>query len=307
MRELLSIPSNYQVVFAHGGGQMQFSMVALNLIARKPSRKAVFVESGNFSERAIAETSRFGKTEVVATSRGTKYDRVPEFDVAAVDPEASYLHITTNNTIFGTQWHSFPKVNGVPLVGDATSEILSRPVDIPRFGVLYAGAQKNLGPSGMAVAIVRDDLLGHALPITPKILDYKQLAGDHSLTNTPNTFSVYVSMLVMKWIKDTGGVAAMEVRSKEKAALVYAALDRHKGFYHAHAHPAHRSLMNATFRLSSPELDDRFVAEGQAQGLYGVRGHRFVGGIRASLYNGMPVEGARALAAFMDEFARKNG
>jgi len=306
-KELLDLPADYHVVFCHGGGQMQFSMVPLNLMGLKPGRKALYVESGNFSERAIEEAQRYGTVDIVATSRATKYDRIPAFDPARVDPDGSYFHITTNNTIMGTAWHAFPATNGVPLVGDMTSEILSRVVDYRKFGMVYAGAQKNLGPSGLAVVVIRQDLLGHADPLTPKLLNYTQLAKDHSLTNTVNTFSIYVTRLVLEWLKNLGGVPAIEKINRKKAARVYAALDAGHGFYNPHAQKDSRSLMNVTFTLPNDALQKTFIAEALAAGLYGLKGHARLGGIRASIYNGMPPEGCDALAAFMDEFRRKHG
>ncbi|HKI99410.1 MAG TPA: 3-phosphoserine/phosphohydroxythreonine transaminase [bacterium] len=307
LRELLAIPANYRIAMAHGGGAMEFSMVPLNLIATRPARKALYVNSGYFSGRAADEASKYGTVLEVASSEGTTFDHIPALDPARIEADASYLHITTNNTMVGTRWHTFPDTDGVPLVGDATSEILSRPMDISRFGVLYAGAQKNMGTSGLSVAIVREDLLGQALPITPKMINYGQLARDHSLSNTANTFAIYMARLVLEWIKTSGGLAAIEAMNEEKAKLVYDALDRHPGFYKPHAHPEHRSRMNVTFRTPSDDLDAAFVAEGNAEGLYALKGHRFFGGMRASIYNGMPVEGARALANFIDEFARRKG
>jgi phosphoserine aminotransferase len=307
LRELLRIPANYRIALAHGGGAMEFSMVPLNLIATRPARKALYVNSGYFSGRAAAEAAKYGQVDEIASSEATNFDRIPALDPARLDATASYVHITTNNTMVGTRWHTFPDTNGVPLVGDATSEILSRPMDLNRFGVLYAGAQKNMGTSGLSVAIVREDLLGQALPITPKMINYGQLARDHSLSNTANTFAIYMARLVLEWIKTSGGLEAIEALNEQKAKLVYDALDRHAGFYKPHAHPAHRSRMNVTFRTPSEALDEAFVNEGHAQGLYALKGHRFFGGMRASIYNGMPVEGARALAGFIDEFARRHG
>jgi phosphoserine aminotransferase len=307
VKELLALPKNYKVIFCHGGGQMQFSMVPLNLMGLRPGRKAQFVESGNFSERAIEEAQRYGTCDIVATSRATQYDRIPAFDPRRVDPAASYFHITTNNTIMGTAWHDFPDTDGVPLVGDMTSEIMSRVVDYSKFGMVYAGAQKNLAPAGFALVVIREELLGHADPLTPKLLNYTQLAKDRSLTNTVNTFSIYVARLVLEWLKNLGGVAAVEAINRRKAARVYRALDAGKGFYRPHAQPDSRSLMNVTFTLPSDALLKRFLAEGLARGLYGLKGHARLGGVRASIYNGMPEEGCEALAGFMEEFARKNG
>ena len=307
IKELLALPKNYKVIFCHGGGQMQFSMVPLNLMSLKPARKAQFVESGNFSERAIEEAQRYGQVEVVASSRETKYDRVPAFNPKWIDPAASYFHITTNNTIMGTSWQTFPDTNGVPLVGDMTSEIASRVVDYSKFGMVYAGAQKNLAPAGFALVIIREDLLNHADPMTPKLLNYAQLAKDRSLTNTVNTFAIYVANLVMHWLKNLGGVAAVEKVNRAKAARVYQALDASKGFYRPHAQKDSRSIMNVTFTLPSDDLLKKFIAEALTHGLYGLKGHARLGGVRASIYNGMPVEGCEALASFMEDFCKKNG
>jgi phosphoserine aminotransferase len=307
VKELLALPKNYKVVFCHGGGQMQFSMVPLNLMGLKPGRKAQFIESGNFSERAEEEAQRYGKVDIVASTRDTKYDHIPAFDPKMVDPDASYFHITTNNTIMGTSWQTFPDTNGVPLVGDQTSEILSRVVDYSKFGLVYAGAQKNLAPPGFAIVIVREDLLNHADATTPKLLNYTQLAKDRSLTNTVNTFSIYVANLVLHWLKNLGGVAAVEKINRAKADRVYRALDASKGFYRGHAQKDSRSIMNVTFTLPSDDLLKKFIAEALTHGLYGLKGHARLGGIRASIYNGMPPEGCEALAAFMEEFCRKNG
>lgn len=306
-RELMHIPDNYKVVFCHGGGQMQFSMVPLNLMGLKPAQKALYVLSGNFSERAAEEGRKYGTVKVIASSEATGYDRIPALDPAAIEQDASYLHITTNNTIMGTRWQVFPATNGVPLVGDATSEILSREIDVRQFGLLYAGAQKNVAPAGLAVVIVREDLLGHVHPHTPKMLNYTQLAKDGSLTNTVNTFAIYVANLVLHWLKNAGGVAAIEKVNERKAARVYAVIDKSGGFYRPHAQKAHRSIMNITFNLPTPELLARFLKESNEAGLYALKGHAKLGGIRASLYNAMPMEGAEALAAFMEEFQRRHG
>jgi len=307
LRGLLGFGKEYKIVFAHGGGNMQFSMVPMNLIARAPARKALYANTGHFSERAIEDARRFGQVEVVTSSEESGHDHIPAIDPARLDQAASYLHITTNNTIMGTRYADFPDTGALPLVGDMTSEILSRRIPVGRFGLIYAGLQKNLGPSGVSVAIVREDLLHHALPETPSVLNYTRLARDRSLTNTINTFSIYVMKLMLDWVRDGGGVEAMERQNDEKAATVYAAMDRHAGFYKGHARPEARSTMNVTFRLPSEELEQRFIAEGAAQGLYYLKGHRAVGGIRASIYNAMPLEGAQALAQFMDHFAAQNG
>jgi phosphoserine aminotransferase len=307
LRELMDIPATYKVVFCHGGGQMQFSMVPLNLMGLKPAGKALYVESGLFSARAAEEAARYGVVTIAASSKDTGFDRIPWVNTDAVDRAASYFHLTTNNTVMGTRWNSFPSTDGVPLVGDATSEILSRPLDLRSFGALYAGAQKNLGPAGLAVVIIREDLLGHAHPLTPKLLNYTQLAHDGSLTNTVNTFAIYVTRLVLEWLKGEGGVAAIERVNERKAARVYRAVDRSGGFYRGLAQKEHRSVMNVTFDLSSPALQGRFLKEAGEAGLYALKGHSARGGLRASLYNAMPMAGAEALAGFMEEFQRRNG
>lgn len=307
LRELLAIPPDYRVLFAHGGAQMQFASVPLNLMGLSPARRAVYLDSGFFAHRAVEEARRYGTVEVAGSSEDTLYDRIPAFEAAQVPGDAAYVHITTNNTIVGTRWQAFPALNGVPLVGDATSEILSRPMDLRQFGLVYAGFQKNLGPSGVALVIVREDLIGHALPSTPKLLDYARLAADNSLSNTANTFAIYVAWLMLHWVRDNGGVPEMERRAHERAGLIYDAVARNESFYTAHAVAEHRSIMNVTFKCPTPELDKAFLAEALEQGLYGLKGHRDLGGLRASIYNGMPLEGARALADFMDDFARRNG
>jgi len=305
-RELMELPDNYAILYAHGGGQMQFAMVPMNLMALRPAHKGLYVETGEFSKRAVAEAARYGTAEVIASSENTRFNRIPAIPAERLDGGASYLHITTNNTICGTRWQQFPAADGMPLVGDATSEILSRRIDMSQFGMLYAGAQKNLGPPGLAIVIIREDLLGHALPVTPKLLDYSVMAKDHSLTNTANTFSIYISKLVLEWLKTQGGVARIEEFNERKAALVYAALDA-SGFYLPFAAKEDRSTMNVTFNLPTEALEERFLEEAGRAGLYALKGHRALGGIRASLYNAMSLEGCQALVAFMQEFERRNG
>jgi phosphoserine aminotransferase len=305
-RALTGLPDNYRVLFMHGGARMQFSALPLNLAGRSASKKALYVESGNFAGLAIKDAAPFAEVKVIASSAATGFDRIPELDPAAIEQDAAYLHITSNNTLYGTRWNAFPETGEVPLVADMTSEILSRVIDYAQFGVVFAGLQKNLGPSGMAAVIIRDDLLGHAAAQTPPLLNYTTCAKDNSLTNTTNTFAVYAIKLVLEWQQAQGGVAALEARNAEKAALLYQALDA-GGFYRGVAQPEHRSLMNVTFRLPSEDLEQRFVTEAEAAGLYALAGHRNVGGIRASIYNPMPLAGVEALAQFMAEFERRNG
>ena len=307
LRELMSIPPGYRVLYAHGGGQLQFSMVPFNLIAWRPARKALYIDTGSFASRAAEIAMRYGFTHVPGHSRETGYDRIPEFDPAWLEPDASYLHITTNNTAMGTRWAHIPDCGDLPLVGDLTSEILSRPMDVSRFGLIYAGAQKNLAPPGLAVVIIREDLMGHALPTTPKLMNYAELAKDpYSLTNTPTVLSLYMMRLMLGWMKDRGGVARMEESNEEKAARIYRILDG-GGFYRGYALPQYRSIMNVTFTLADAGLLTRFLEEAHLAGLYALRGHGARGGVRASLYNAMPMEGVDALAAFITEFERRNG
>lgn len=306
LREAMAIPANYRILYVHGGASMQFAAVPLNLIGRVPSRRALYADTGNFAGRAIAEARRYGEICIAASSAATNHDRIPEIDPAALEGEAAYFHLTSNNTLYGTRWNDFPDTGEVPLVADATSDILSRTLDVSRFGVLYAGAQKNLGTSGVAVVLIREDLLGHADPQTPNLLNYETYARDHSLTNTPNTFSIYMIRLVLEWLADQGGVAAMQCVNEEKARLLYERIDR-SGFYAGYAQPAHRSASNVTFNLTTPELLQRFLDEALREDLYALKGHRALGGVRASLYNAMPLEGVRALIDFMDAFEQRNG
>ncbi len=303
--ELAGIPENYKILYVHGGAQMQFSAVPMNLIARNSARKAAYVESGNFAKLAAKEAGRYGDITTAASSEDTNYDRIPALDMAQVDPDSSYLHITSNNTIYGTRWNQFPDCGDIPLVADMTSELLSRAIDISKFGVIFAGLQKNLGPSGLAVVIIREDLLQHALPETPNLLNYQTYADKHSLANTTNTFAIYMMKLVLEWIQRQGGVAAMEKANDAKAALLYEVVDN-SDFYLGTARVEDRSTMNVTFNLANNDLLDEFLSQAQARGLFALKGHRNVGGARASIYNAMPTEGCQALADFMGEFEQAN-
>jgi phosphoserine aminotransferase len=305
-RELAGLPDDYRILFVHGGARMQFAALPLNLAGRSPSRTCLYAETGNFSQLAIQDARPFADVRVIASGAADRFRRIPVLDPATIDQTAAYLHITSNNTVCGTRWQEFPETGAVPLIADQTSEILSRIIDYRRFGVVYAGLQKNLGPSGMAVVVIRADLLGHAAPQTPLLLNYAQLDKDDSLTNTTNTFAVYVVRCMLEWLKEEGGVAALERRNQTKAASLYQVIDG-SGFYRGFADPACRSTMNVTFHLPSPDLEKRFVAEALAEGLYALEGHRAVGGLRASLYNPMPLAGAEALAQFMTEFERCHG
>jgi len=305
LTELANIPDNYKILYVHGGAQMQFSAIPMNLISRNPAKKAAYVETGNFAGLARKEAARYGNVTVAASSEDTDFDRIPEFDVASLDADTSYVHITSNNTIYGTRWQQFPDTGEIPLVADMTSELLSRRLDISQFGVIYAGLQKNLGPAGLACVIIREDLLGHATPETPTLLNYKTYADKHSLANTNNTFAIYMMKLVLEWLKGEGGLDAMEARNDEKSALLYDVIDN-SDFYLAAVQKAHRSTMNVTFNLANNDLLSDFLEQALAKGLYALKGHRNVGGVRASIYNAMPREGCIALAEFMQEFEKNN-
>ena len=304
LTELAGIPKNYRILYVHGGAQMQFSAIPMNLINRNPDRKAAYVVSGNFANLAAAEAARYGEIDTSCNSADANFDRIPQFRADAVDPASSYVHITSNNTIYGTRWNVFPDTGNIPLIADMTSELLSREFEIDRFGVVFASLQKNLGPSGLAIVIIRDDLLDHALPETPGLLNYRSCADKRSLANTINTFAVYMMKLVLEWLDSEGGVAAIERRNAEKAALLYQTIDE-SDFYLGTAWTPHRSHMNVTFKLAENELLGTFLHEAEANGLYALKGHRKVGGARASIYNAMPVEGCRALADFMRHFERR--
>lgn len=303
LSELANIPDNYKILYVHGGAQMQFSAVPLNLIARLPARKAAYVESGNFAMLAKKEAGRYGEITTLGSSEASNYNFIPDFDPDSLDADTSYVHITSNNTIYGTRWQDFPDTGEIPLVADMTSELLSRQIDISKFGIIYAGLQKNLGPAGLACVIVRDDLLEHALPETPGLLNYKTYADKHSLANTNNTFAIYMMKLVLEWLKGEGGVTAIEERNEHKAKILYDVIDN-SDFYIGTAQTAHRSIMNVTFNLSNPDLLDDFLSKALATGLYALKGHRNVGGARASIYNAMPVEGCQTLADFMLDFEK---
>lgn len=305
-RELTGLPDNYRILFMHGGARMQFAAVPLNLAGRVASRKALYCETGNFAKLAATDAAPFAAVKTIISGAGSNYDRIPQLPPELIEQDAAYLHITSNNTLYGTRWNQFPQAGAVPLVADMTSELLSRQLDFSQFGLIFAGLQKNLGPAGMAMVIVREDLLEHAGKQVPLLLNYKQCASDNSLTNTTNTFAIYVIRLALEWLQKQGGIAAIEKRNEQKAARLYDLLDS-SDYYRGVAHPEHRSTMNVTFRLPNEELEKRFVSEAEAAGLYALAGHRSVGGIRASIYNPMPAAGVEALAGFMAEFARNNG
>lgn len=305
-REIAGLPDNYRILYTHGGAQMQFAGVPLNLIGLKPALKAAYTETGNFSRLANLEAKRYGTIDIVSSGADRQYCEIPAFSRDMISDDTSYAFLTSNNTIYGTRYHSYPDMGDIPLVVDATSDILSCPIDWSRVDVMFAGLQKNLGPSGTAVTVVRDDLIGHALPQCPALMDWSVYDKAHSMPNTINTFAIYTMMLVLEWLKGQGGVAAMEGLNREKAGMLYQAIDE-SSFYSGTAHPDHRSLMNVTFTLPDDELTPVFVKEAEAEGLYALKGHRVVGGIRASIYNAMPVAGCRKLVEFMKEFERTRG
>jgi len=304
LRELLGIPPNYKVLFLQGGATGQFAAVPMNLLRGKS--KACYVNTGLWSEKAISEAERYGSVSVAASSKENGFTSIPPRSGWRIDPDAAYLHYTSNETIGGVEFQDIPDSAGLPLVCDMSSNILSRPLDVSRFGLIYAGAQKNMGPAGIAVVIVREDLIGQALPDTPSILDYKKQADNGSMLNTPPTYNWYLLGLVLEWLKGQGGLAAVEARNVRKADKLYAAIDA-SPFYSNPIEPACRSRMNVPFRLAKADLEKTFLADARAAGLVNLEGHRSVGGFRASIYNAMPEEGVDALIEFMREFERKHG
>lgn len=301
IRELMHVPENYAVLFLQGGATGQFAAVALNLL----STSADYIDSGNFAYGAYVEAQKYGAARCVASSREENYARIPEWNAADFDPKADYFYITTNNTIFGTRYARLPETGDVPLVADMSSNILSEVYDVSKFGVIFAGAQKNIGPAGLTLAIVRRDLLGRARKDCPKVLNWSLMAENGSMLNTPPTYAIYMTGLCMKWLKKQGGVEGIEPVNIEKANLLYSLLDESK-FYRPTAQRDSRSRMNVTFTTPNADLDAKFVKEAAAAGLVNLKGHRIVGGVRASIYNAMPIEGVRALADFMKKFEQEN-
>lgn len=304
MRRLASIPDNYQVLFLQGGASLQFSMVPMNLLA--PEGRADYILTGAWSKKALKEAQKVGQTSIAATTESENFARIPAQSEFKLDPQAAYVHFTTNNTIYGTQWKSEPEVGDVPLVGDASSDIFCRPVDVTKYGLIYAGAQKNLASAGLTLVILRDDLLSRSPANLPTMLNYNIHAKEKSLYNTPPVFSIYIMRLVLKWLLDQGGLEALARHNEEKAGILYEAIDSTE-FYRGHAATDSRSLMNVTFRLPNEDLEKQFVNEATRAGFDGLKGHRSVGGIRASIYNAFPREGVEALVSFMKEFERTRG
>ena len=304
LRELLAVPTHYKVLFMQGGAIGENAIVPMNMLRGRAS--ADYVNTGEWSRKSIKEAGKYARINVVATSEATGFDRVPPRDSWRLDPNAAYVHICANETIGGVEYHFTPDTGEVPLVADVSSNILSRPVDVSKFGLLYGGAQKNIGPAGLTIVIVRDDLLGGALPITPSAFDYTEQAASDSMLNTPPTYAIYIAGLVFKWIKARGGLVAMEAHNRTKAAVLYDYLDA-GGFYRSPVQRADRSLMNVPFKLKDESLDAAFLKGAEARGMVQLKGHRVVGGMRASIYNAMPIEGVQALVAYMKEFEASHG
>jgi phosphoserine aminotransferase len=304
-KRLLGAGDGYRVVFVQGGASTQFAMVPMNFLA--PGKTADFLMTGSWAEKAFEEAAALGQARSAASTKTEEYRRVPRPEEVSLSTDAAYVHVTSNETIQGIQWHAFPDVGGRPLVADMSSDIMSRPIDASKFALIYAGAQKNLGPSGVTAVLLREAWLAQANKNVPTMLRYATHVKNNSLYNTPPSFGVYMLNLVLQWIDKQGGLPAMAERNDRKAGTVYAAIDRSGGFYRGHAEVTSRSKMNVTFRLPSEALEKQFLAESAAAGLVGLAGHRSVGGIRASIYNAVGLEACQALAAFMGDFAKRNG
>jgi len=304
LRKLLGLPENYHVLWIQGGATLQFSMIPLNLL--HGGQAADFTLTGSWAKKAVADAKKVGKVNIVFDGTAEKFMTLPRASEVKATPGAVFLHLTSNETIGGVQWHEWPDVD-VPLVCDMSSDFLSRRLPLEKFGLIYAGAQKNLGPAGMAVVIIRDDLLARCNDDLMAYLSYKIHAENDSLYNTPPVFPIWVSRLVLDYLNDKGGLPWVEKLADERSGLLYGMMDKHPDFYRCPVAPHCRSKMNVVWRLPTEDLEKQFIAEAKKQGMDGLKGHRSVGGCRASIYNAMPVEGAQALAAFMDEFARKHG
>ncbi|EGV20472.1 3-phosphoserine/phosphohydroxythreonine transaminase [Thiocapsa marina] len=304
LRELLAVPTNYKVLFLQGGASTQFAAIPMNLL--RGAASADYLNTGSWSKKAIAEARRYGQVHVAATTEAERFTRAPRQDELTLSDDAAYVHYTPNETIEGVEFPYVPDVGDKPLVADMSSTILSRPIDVSRFGLIYAGAQKNIGPAGLTIVIVREDLLGQTLSGTPTMLDYKVQADNDSMYNTPPTYAWYLAGLVFDWLKGIGGLEAMGKINARKAELLYKTIDD-SGFFKNPVEPASRSWMNVPFTLANPELDDTFIKEAKAANLTTLKGHRSVGGMRASIYNAMPQDGVEALVGFMQEFERKHG
>ena len=305
LRELMGIPNNYKVLFLQGGAHMQFSMIPLNLLRGKLS--ADYVNTGDWSKKAMKEAQKFCYVNEAASGADRNFSYVPDFKNWKLDKDAAYVHYTTNETIGGVEFDWVPDTGKVPLVADMSSNILSRPYDVSKFGLIYAGAQKNIGPAGVTVVIVREDLVGHADPRLPTMMDYKTHADADSMYNTPPTYGIYMAGLVFQWLKKQGGVAAMEQKNIAKAKVLYDVIDVSNGFYSCPVNRPDRSRMNVPFKTGDAALDAEFLKQAEARNLLQLKGHKLAGGMRASIYNAMPLAGVQALADFMGEFARAKG
>ena len=304
LRELLHVPTNYKVLFMQGGAIGENAIVPMNLLRGRAS--ADYADTGDWSKKSIKEAKKFASVNVAASGEASRFTSIPKQQQWRLDPNAAYVHICSNETIGGVEYHWTPQTGDVPLVADMSSNILSRPLDVSQYGAIYAGAQKNMGPSGLTIVIVRDDLIGQALPITPSAFDYKQQADNDSMFNTPPTFAIYIAGLVFKHLKSLGGLEAVEKANRIKAALLYDYLDG-SAFYANPVSPDDRSIMNVPFTLADSKLDDAFLKGAQQRGMVQLKGHRSVGGMRASIYNAMPLEGVQALVAYMQEFEASHG
>jgi phosphoserine aminotransferase len=304
LRELMNIPENYEVLFLQGGASLQFSMVPMNLLPK--DQVAYYVLTGAWSDKALKEAKKVGKTKVAASSKEDNYTYIPPIEEIQLGEDAAYLHITSNNTIYGTQWKVFPTSSTVPIVADMSSDILSKKIDVSSFGLIYAGAQKNLGPSGVTVVIIRKDLINNSLSELPTMLNYETHAKNNSLYNTPPTMAIYLLSLVLEWVKEQGGVEAIEKINEQKAKVLYKMIDESEGFYKGHALPDSRSHMNVTFTLPNEDLTKKFLSQAKEEGFVGLSGHRSIGGCRASIYNAVPLEHCEKLAEFMETFRIKN-
>ena len=302
LRRVYNIPDNYRILFMQGGATMQFSAVPLNLMV---TGKADYAITGNFARNAYKEATKFGDIHIAATSEADNFTWVPTPDQLDIRPDADYFYICANNTIFGTEWHYDPNAGDVPVVADMSSNILSKPVDISKYGIIYAGAQKNMGPAGMAVVIIHEDLMGHYRENMPVLLDYQLMADKNSMYNTPPTYSIYMMKLVTEWVEQMGGLEAMAKNADLRSSMLYDYLDS-TDFYKGAAQKASRSRMNVTFRTGNDELDKKFIQESIDAGMTNLKGHRLVGGMRASIYNAMPIEGVEYLIDFMKKFENNN-
>jgi phosphoserine aminotransferase len=305
IKRLYGLGDDYRVLFLQGGASLQFAMIPMNFLPAEAT--ADYILTGSWSVKAHNEAKKLGQARIAATTKEETFCRLPHPAEISLHESPAYVHLTTNNTIYGTQWHTIPEVGDAPLIADMSSDIVSRPFDLNKFAMIYAGAQKNIGPAGVTIVVMRQSMIDKCPDSIPAILNYATHANANSLYNTPPAFAVYMVNLVVNWIEEQGGLSAMAERNQQKADAIYSVIDNSNGFYRPHAAKEDRSLMNITFRLPEEDMEKRFLSEATQQGMVGLKGHRSVGGIRASIYNAMSLEGCRALAAFMEEFMRKNG